>query len=239
MYDGSPLFKQHIDNLSAIYDSINDGEVDQNNSLDYLSNQLARREHFVRLGSNIMITLGLIGTISGLIIAITGLEEVMTSLGDDGKVVVGGLKQALSGMGTAFYTTLFGAILGGFFLKLMHQSSINIADEIVDDMSLKSEIYILPHFKKTIENHINTQSGVLTKYVKESQKLLQKETKNMGDYMESITSLGSSIDELNKKMEATQEDVRENHLTLLNKIHQTLKKTQQKSRSGIKRFFNI
>ena len=67
----------------------------------------------------------------------------------------------------------------------------------------------------------------------------KKETKNMGDYMESSTSLGSSIDELNKKMEATQEDVRENHLTLLNKIHQTLKKTQQKSRSGIKRFFNI
>ena len=38
LYDGSPLFEKHIDNLSAIYNSLNDGDVDQTNSLDYFIN---------------------------------------------------------------------------------------------------------------------------------------------------------------------------------------------------------
>ena len=95
-----------------------------------------------------MITLGLIGTVTGLIIAITGLESVMTSLGESGKMIIPGLKQALSGMGTAFYTTLFGAILGGFFLKLMHQASSNMVDEIIDDIAFRAEINVLPFFKR-------------------------------------------------------------------------------------------
>ena len=144
-YSGSLLFEKHINNLMEIYNNIDSGFVNQDHSIDYLSNKLSRREYFVQLGSNIMITLGLIGTISGLIISITGLEQVMTSLGDDGTVVVGGLKQALDGMGTAFYTTLFGAVLGGFFLKLLHQASINIADEVLDEIALKTEIFVLPY----------------------------------------------------------------------------------------------
>ena len=237
LYDGSPLFEKHIDNLSAIYNSLNDGDVDQTNSLDYLSNQLTRREEFVRLGSNVLITLGLIGTITGLIISITGLEEVMTSLGDDGTVVVGGLKQALSGMGTAFYTTLFGAILGGFFLKLMHQSSINIADEIIDDISLKSEVYILPHLKKTVENHINTQSSLLTTYMENSQKLLQDGTTNINNYIRSMDSLTSNIDSLNEKIKNMDKDIEEAPSTILKRIDKTLKKIREESKPIIKRFF--
>ena len=81
---GEGILAEHIANLSKIYDNLFDGRVSQEKSLDVLANRLLRREYFVQLGSNIMITLGLIGTITGLIISITGLENVMTSLADTG-----------------------------------------------------------------------------------------------------------------------------------------------------------
>ena len=237
IYSGSSVFRSHLDNLSKIYNSMNDGTVNQDNSLEYLANKLSRREYFVQLGSNIMITLGLIGTISGLIISITGLEEVMTSLGEDGTVVVGGLKQALDGMGTAFYTTLFGAVLGGFFLKLLHQSSINIADEVVDEIALKTEIYVIPYLSKTVESNINSQSKLLTNYMEQSQDVLKKETDNIKAYMDKVTSLTSSLESLNKKINEHEENIGTTHLSLLKRIEVILKKIQEDSKPLLKRFF--
>ena len=166
-----------------------DGEVNQERALNIVENRLYRREYFVQLGSNIMITVGLIGTITGLIIAMTGLETVMTSLSESGDNIIGGLQTALSGMGTAFYTTLFGAILGGFFLKLLHQASSNMADEIIDEIAIKSEIHVLPFLKKTVENHVNAQSTQLLEYVNQSRQLLESESEKVRDYLSSIDDL--------------------------------------------------
>ena len=69
-FDGEGILAEHIANLSKIYDNLFDGQVNQEKSLDVLANRLLRREYFVQLGSNIMITLGLIGTITGLIMSI-------------------------------------------------------------------------------------------------------------------------------------------------------------------------
>ena len=58
----------------GIYNNLDSGFVNQDYSIDYLSNSYLESISF-QLGSNIMITLGLIGTISGLIISITGLNN--------------------------------------------------------------------------------------------------------------------------------------------------------------------
>ena len=161
----------------------------------------------------------------------------MTSVGDDGTVVVGGLKQALDGMGTAFYTTLFGAVLGGFFLKLLHQSSINIADEIVDEIALNTEIFILPHLVKDVPSSINAQSRLLSNYVKESQELMKAESANIKKYMKEISSLESSLQSLNEKISQHEEDIGSNHLSTLKRIESVLKKIQEQSKPFLKRFF--
>ena len=236
-YSGSLLFEKHINNLMEIYNNIDSGFVNQDHSIDYLSNKLSRREYFVQLGSNIMITLGLIGTISGLIISITGLEQVMTSLGDDGTVVVGGLKQALDGMGTAFYTTLFGAVLGGFFLKLLHQASINIADEVLDEIALKTEIFVLPYLSKTVESNINSQTKMFSDYIKQSEVLIKSESDNLKKYMNEISSLESSIQSLNEKIKSHEEEIGSNHLSALRRIESVLNKIQEQSKPFLKRFF--
>jgi hypothetical protein len=236
-FEGSGLLALHISNLSAIYRNLNDGEVTQDRALDIIANRLARREYFVQLGGNIMITLGLIGTVTGLIIAITGLESVMTSLGESGKMIIPGLKQALSGMGTAFYTTLFGAILGGFFLKLMHQASSNMVDEIIDDIAFRAEINVLPFFKKTVEHHINSQSTQLTEYVNESRQLLQAEAEKIGEYMSSVNALKANIEKFNIQIEQVEKQMDGTHLTVLKQIDYTLKQIQKDSKPLIKRLF--
>ena len=251
-FEGKGLFAFHVSNLSDIYRNLNDGEVNQDRALDIIANRLARREYFVQLGSNIMITVGLIGTITGLIIAMTGLESVMTALSESGENIIGGLQKALSGMGTAFYTTLFGAILGGFFLKLLHQASSNMADEIIDEIAFKSEIHLLPFLKKTVEHHVNAQSTQLLEYVNQSRQLLGSESEKVSDYLSSIDDLkinfekfNNKIDDLmkiniekfNNKMEELETNMDGTHLTYLKQIDETLKQIQKESKPFFNRLF--
>jgi len=251
-FEGIGLFAFHIGNLSDIYRNMLDGEVNQERALNIVENRLYRREYFVQLGSNIMITVGLIGTITGLIIAMTGLETVMTSLSESGDNIIGGLQTALSGMGTAFYTTLFGAILGGFFLKLLHQASSNMADEIIDEIAIKSEIHVLPFLKKTVENHVNAQSTQLLEYVNQSRQLLESESEKVRDYLSSIDDLkiniekfNNKIDDLmkiniekfNNKMEELETNMDGTQLTILKEIDSTLKQIQKDSKPFINRLF--
>ena len=75
--------------------------------------------------SGVMVTLGLVGTILGLIVSVSGLENIMSNIGGGGNGMLGGIKQTISGMAIAFYTTLFGAILGAIVLKMISLSLIN------------------------------------------------------------------------------------------------------------------
>jgi|TARA_B100001971_G_C18255968_1_gene582131 hypothetical protein len=236
-FEGTGLFASHLKNLSDMYRNLNDGAVTQDRALDLLANRLGRREYFVQLGGNILITLGLIGTITGLIIAITGLEGVMTSLSESGKMILPGLKEALSGMGVAFYTTLFGAILGGFFLKLMHQASSNMAEEIVDEIAFRSEIHILPYLKKTVEHHINAQSNQLTEYVNQSRQLLESESEKIREYLAAVDDLKSNIVRFNAQIEKVEQQMDGTHLTVLKQIDKTLKQIQKDSKPIFKRLF--
>ena len=69
--------------------------------------------------AGMLITVGLLGTVVGLIITVTGLDEVLQSNSGDFAEMKAGMTRTISGMGTAFYTTFFGALLGGVVLKVL------------------------------------------------------------------------------------------------------------------------
>jgi MotA/TolQ/ExbB proton channel family len=75
--------------------------------------------------AGLMVTLGLIGTILGLIISVSGLESVMTEVGIANKNIFGGVKETIQGMAIAFYATLFGAVLGAVVLRMLSLSLTN------------------------------------------------------------------------------------------------------------------
>jgi hypothetical protein len=73
--------------------------------------------------AGLMVTLGLIGTILGLIISVAGLETIMTQVGIANKNIFGG--ETIQGMAIAFYATLFGAVLGAVVLRMLSVSLTN------------------------------------------------------------------------------------------------------------------
>jgi biopolymer transport protein ExbB/TolQ len=75
--------------------------------------------------SSLMVTLGLIGTILGLIISIGGLEDIMSHVEGLNKGVLGGVKETIRGMSVAFYSTLLGAVLGAVILRMLSVSLTN------------------------------------------------------------------------------------------------------------------
>jgi hypothetical protein len=78
--------------------------------------------------SGLMVTLGLIGTILGLIVSIGGLENVMTQVESLSQGIFGGIKEAIRGMAIAFYSTLFGAVLGAVVLRML---SVTLSNSLV------------------------------------------------------------------------------------------------------------
>lgn len=81
-------------------------------------NSYHRHSDAVSVVGNLLITLGLIGTVVGLTFTLGGLSTALEALGTDQSELVKGLQVAMSGMGTAFYTTLLGSVLGGVLLRI-------------------------------------------------------------------------------------------------------------------------
>jgi len=77
-----------------------------------------RRSQFVSLIGNLLITLGLIGTVLGMTMILGGLNGAISAVGVDQALLMTSLADAMSGMGIAFYTTLMGAVLGGILLRV-------------------------------------------------------------------------------------------------------------------------
>lgn len=67
--------------------------------------------------SGILTTLGIVGTILGLTLSMSGLKELVSSAGNSDAIAYE-MNNILSGVDVSFYTTLFGGFLGGITLKI-------------------------------------------------------------------------------------------------------------------------
>ena len=115
------VFRSHIDSLHTIF--LAHPEINQENLIETLQSRLEARNQVAQLFASILITLGLIGTIVGLILMMSKLKETLSQFdpsGDDNVIsMVMGQGGALSGLDAAFYTTLLGAVFGGIVLRIL------------------------------------------------------------------------------------------------------------------------
>ena len=91
-----------------------------------------RVNHFIEVLGNLLITLGLIGTVVGLTLTLTGLTGSLEALGNNQELLIASLRDSMAGMGTAFYTTLLGAALGGVILRVFALISEHSIDGLHD-----------------------------------------------------------------------------------------------------------
>lgn len=156
------LFQEHSRTLALV--AKNQFIINQDLSLELIQNRLLRRENWVQLFAGLLITLGMVGTVLGLAIAMGSLsgslESIQGSLqtgveaGSAGQAgaSVAGLGEALGGMSSAFITTLTGAVLGGLFLKLLSHSTINLIEDLLDQMRYKAELEVIPRLQREAWN---------------------------------------------------------------------------------------
>ena len=157
-----------------------------------------RMSHTVEVIGNILITLGLIGTVMGLTLTLTGLTGSLDALGHDQAMLLEGLRQAMSGMGTAFYTTLLGAVLGGVLLRMFAQINQNGVEGLHDNMLRTCLVYCSADYAQTTERevrHLNEEIKALEKNIEKLQGVFGSSQQTITQFREEIKKLGEPAEE--------------------------------------------
>lgn len=140
------IFRDHVANLYEIFRR--DDTISQDNLVGLMQARVQARTRLTESCATIIVTLGLVGTIVGLIQASNSLGDVMSSVGKDSDALMTGMKSTMGNMGTAFYTTLLGAVLGGVTLRLLAGVVDSNADYLVSHIAELCEVYLLPVMRK-------------------------------------------------------------------------------------------
>jgi hypothetical protein len=113
-----------------------------------------RTSHAVDVIGNLSITLGLIGTVVGLTMTLAGLTTSLDALGHDQDRMLAGLRRAMGGMGTAFYTTLLGAVLGGVLLRVFSLITDHGIESLAENLKKICMVYCSNDTKPSLEREL-------------------------------------------------------------------------------------
>jgi hypothetical protein len=105
------------------------------------------RIRFISYSANLLILLGLIGTVIGFIIAVGGLGDSLAG-GQNLARVQTVLGQIVNGMGIALFTTLLGSIFGGIWLQLHYEILSTSIEKLIVTIIEKAESEIIPSLNK-------------------------------------------------------------------------------------------
>jgi hypothetical protein len=149
--------------FDAAMERIRRGErIETRNLITAYSGKLKAKVDNIGVIAGMLITMGLLGTVVGLIITVTGLDQVLQSTSADFASMKAGLNRTVSGMGTAFYTTFFGALLGGVVLKVLGAEMRKSASVLAADMLRFSELYVAPLFQANASEALVKLEGNVT-----------------------------------------------------------------------------
>ena len=143
------VFHRHVQDLGNIAKL--DDNFTQDRLITLLYSRLMAKARIVEILSNVLVSLGLIGTILGLITMTQGLNGTLESLSqDDNSQLLTGMRNTMSGLGTAFYTTLVGAILGSVVLRILNNVYTSNVDHLVSYVASTAEVKIVPRLKQLV-----------------------------------------------------------------------------------------
>ena len=124
--------------------------IDQGDEIDFssmLKNYQIQYLNIVRsvsVVSGVLITTGLLGTVIGLIITVSGISNVLNAVGQDYEMMIRGMNKTVEGMGSAFYTTFFGGLLGGVVLRLLSTENSRSASRLIAACEHLGACWIMP-----------------------------------------------------------------------------------------------
>ena len=194
---------------------------------------LNRRSHATEVMGNLLITLGLIGTVMGLTLTLTGLTTSLDALGQDQDLLLAGLRKAMSGMGTAFYTTLLGAVLGGVLLRIFALVTEYGLGSLHDYITKTCMVYLSADFKPTVERDVrflNVEIEALSEKVIGLKDAFSDSKESINDFQTAIRALHEEGGDKEHGTYTLRETLRmqkyyrvliRQELTLMNKLNRT------------------
>src|SRR3569833_3421601 len=130
-----------------------------------------RTSHAVDIIGNLLITLGLIGTVVGLTMTLAGLTTSLDALGHDQERLLAGLTRAMGGMGTAFYTTLLGSVLGGVLLRVFSMITEHGIEGLSESLKKICMVYCSSDLKPSLERELRIFTIEITALGETAQRL--------------------------------------------------------------------
>lgn len=175
------------------------GRLDVESLVDVEFSAQHRTSQFVSLLGNLMITLGLIGTVLGMTITMNGLHGALGALGINQNLLVDGLRTAMSGMGVAFYTTLMGSVLGGILLRVFSWITDASVNGLQDLMIRTYLVYASADMEPSEERDIRAMDVSVANLEQRMQLLtraIQASRKEMAGLREEAGQMHSQLKEL-------------------------------------------
>jgi len=183
----------------------NNGDLNTEALVDVEFALYRRSSHALEVIGNLLITLGLIGTVVGLTLTLTGLTSSLEALGQDQDQLLQGLRGAMGGMGTAFYTTLLGSVLGGVLLRVFAHIDESGIDTLENALTRICLVYCSADFKPSVERDVrklNAEVNTLTNSIELLRKHLEESKSVMTTFAAELEQMRHSENE-NKHLEKT------------------------------------
>lgn len=114
--------------------------IDQRLLLESFEADLRQGHAFGWFVADLLLTLGLLGTVIGFILMLTPISSLS---GDDQEAIKAALAAMSDGMAVALYTTLTG-LIGGMLLKIEGLLLDGAVDELVRRTTQLTEVHVLP-----------------------------------------------------------------------------------------------
>lgn len=145
------VFRDHVSNLYEIYRR--DNTISQDNLITLLQTRMQARTRFTEQLSAAIVTLGLVGTIIGLVYAVNPLAEAFAP-GAKGNtdVIFAKMGEVMESMKTAFYTTLWGAVMGGIALRMLSILVDSASESLVAHIAELCEVHLLPAMRHAAQD---------------------------------------------------------------------------------------
>jgi len=197
MRGGRHIVDRFTDALRLIAER--NGRIDIEALIDVEFSAQHRTSQFVGLLGNLMITLGLIGTVLGMTITMNGLHGALGALGIDQNLLVDGLRTAMNGMGVAFYTTLMGSVLGGVLLRVFSWITDASVNGLQDLMVRTYLVYASADLEPSDDRDMRAMDASVANLQQRVDLLnlsMQASRKHMKELREEATTMHKELDEL-------------------------------------------
>jgi biopolymer transport protein ExbB/TolQ len=182
--------------------------IDAHTAIDTYHSKHNSRVRSVSIMAALVISMGLLGTVVGLIMSISGLGGMVENIGLSRTMMMDALKMTVAGMGTAFYTTFFGALFG-LILRAVAVSQLNSLSELCAEAAEYADTNLVAKLEDKEELIIEQVSKLVSSFEYMQQeidaltvRIAQSIDNNLKTFGEAIEDAGSYA------METTKESIK-------------------------------